>query len=306
MCPRSGFSLIFFSWPFWKTARKTTKQARISSACRTSKILGKEGKNAQNRKEFLEKEKGKDNQKGKEKKISPDPPILAFLEKARVFPQKQGFFSSRNPQNPLKSLEKTGKTHKKQGKSDNEKSKENEKSKDWRVREGWYRGTSACTLVPFFGTGGNIRMYPRSRFLVSGNIRMYPRSGFSVPESIRQNHPFSAARKKGASGKGPRQKTSKSVKVARLQSEFCTKDFFRATNFRTKNAPKFSPNFSSLCSVGQKKSPENSLQISHKIFQISLRKIKKKSPTSFCRSAGRKKCQKYFSGNLNRALLERF
>ena len=49
------------------------------------------------------------------------------------------------------------------------------------------------------------------------------------------------------------------VKVARLQSEVCTKDFFRATNFLTKNAPKFL----SLCSVGQKKSPENSLQMSH-------------------------------------------
>ena len=67
-----------------------------------------------------------------------------------------------------------------------------------------------------------------------------------------------------------------SFKAARLQSEFCTKDFFRATNFLTKNAPKFSPTFLSLCSVGQKKSPENSLQISHEIFQISLRKIKKK------------------------------
>ena len=44
------------------------------------------------------------------------------------------------------------------------------------------------------------------------------------------------------------------VRVARLQSEFCTKDFFRATNFLTKNAPKFSPKFLSLCSVGQKKS----------------------------------------------------
>ena len=64
-----GKALIFFSLPFWKTARKTTKKARISSACRTPKILGKEGKNAQKRKEFLEKEKGKENQKGKEKKI---------------------------------------------------------------------------------------------------------------------------------------------------------------------------------------------------------------------------------------------
>ena len=45
------------------------------------------------------------------------------------------------------------------------------------------------------------------------------------------------------------------VKVARLQSEFCTKDFFRATNFVTKNAPKFSPKFLSLCSVGPEKNP---------------------------------------------------
>ena len=44
---------------------------------------------------------------------------------------------------------------------------------------------------------------------------------------------------------------------------FAWKIFFRATNFLTKNAPKFSPKFLSLCSVGQKKSPENSLQISH-------------------------------------------
>ena len=41
-------------------------------------------------------------------------------------------------------------------------------------------------------------------------------------------------------------------KVASLQSEFCTKDFFRATNFLTKNAPKFSPKILSLCSVDQK------------------------------------------------------
>ena len=55
--------------PFWKTARKTSKKTRISYACRTPKIFGKERKNAQNRKGFLEKEKGKKIQKGKEKKI---------------------------------------------------------------------------------------------------------------------------------------------------------------------------------------------------------------------------------------------
>ena len=36
---------------------------------------------------------------------------------------------------------------------------------------------------------------------------------------------------------------------------FARKIFVRATNFLTKNAPKLSPNFLSLCSVGQKKIP---------------------------------------------------
>ena len=57
------------------------------------------------------------------KNALPDPPTLAFLEKARVFPQKSKGFSLRGT--PKK---------KKQGKSENEKSKEIEKSKDWRVR----------------------------------------------------------------------------------------------------------------------------------------------------------------------------
>ena len=44
-------------------------------------------------------------------------------------------------------------------------------------------------------------------------------------------------------------------KVARLQSEFCTKDFFRATNFLTKNAPKFPPNFFEPLFCGSEKIP---------------------------------------------------
>ena len=44
------------------------------------------------------------------KSQNPDPPILAFLEKARVFPQKARVFLFAEP---LKSLEKRGKTHKK-------------------------------------------------------------------------------------------------------------------------------------------------------------------------------------------------
>ena len=49
-----------------------------------------------------------------------------FFEKKQGKPwKKQGFFSSRNPQNPCR---------KKHGKSENEKSKDIQKSKDWRVR----------------------------------------------------------------------------------------------------------------------------------------------------------------------------
>ena len=42
--------------------------------------------------------------------------------------------------------------------------------------------------------------------------------------------------------------------MARLQNEIGTNNFFRATNFLTKNAPNFSPQFLSLNSVGPKKS----------------------------------------------------
>ena len=45
------------------------------------------------------------------------------------------------------------------------------------------------------------------------------------------------------------------VRVARLQSEFCTKDFFRATNFLTKNAPKFSPEIFERLFCGSEKNP---------------------------------------------------
>ena len=67
-------------------ARKTTKKARIFYPCRTPKIPGKERKNAQKSKEFLEKEKKQGNPKkqGKEdqgkgpkiEKIQDHPPGL--------------------------------------------------------------------------------------------------------------------------------------------------------------------------------------------------------------------------------------
>ena len=62
-------ALIFFSLLFREKARKTTKKARIFHLLRTPKILGKGGKNTQKNKEFLEKQKSKEIQKSKEKKI---------------------------------------------------------------------------------------------------------------------------------------------------------------------------------------------------------------------------------------------
>ena len=85
------------------------------------------------------------------------------------------------------------------------------------------------------------------------------------------------------------------LKVARLQSEFCTKDFFRATNFFTKNAPKFSPKFLTEIFEPLFRGSEKSRKIPSK-FPTEFSKFpceKKKSPTSFCRSAGRTSSGKF-------------
>ena len=64
-------------------------------------------------------------------------------------------------------------------------------------------------------------------------------------------------------------------KVARLQSEFCTKDFFWATDFFTKNAPKFPLKFLSLYSVGQKKSRKIPAKFPTKFPKLPCEKSKK-------------------------------
>ena len=76
-------------------------------------------------------------------------------------------------------------------------------------------------------------------------------------------------------------------KVARLQSEFCTKDFLRATHFLTKHAPKFSPIFFCLCFVGQKNPGKFPPNFPLNFPNFPAKNQKKNSPTSFCRSAGR-------------------
>ena len=75
------------------------------------------------------------------------------------------------------------------------------------------------------------------------------------------------------------------VNVARVQSELCTKDlFFVSYEFSYEKYSEIFPEMFEPSFCASEKIPQNSRQISH---QISLRKIKKKSPTSFCRSAGR-------------------
>ena len=80
---------------------------------------------------------------------------------------------------------------------------------------------------------------------------------------------------------------------------FARKIFFWATNFLTKNAPKFPPTFLSLYSVGQKRSRKIPAKIPTKFPKFPCEKSKKKSQTSFCRSAGRKNCpENIFSSEL--------
>ena len=64
---------------------------------------------------------------------NPDPPTLAFLEKARVFPQKSKGFSLRGTPKILGKGRKNARKSKENRKT--KKSKEIEKSEDWRVRE---------------------------------------------------------------------------------------------------------------------------------------------------------------------------
>ena len=63
--PTLSFLSLFF---FWKKAGKTTRKTRIFYPYRTLKIPAKEGKNAQENKEFLARRKNKEFQKNKERK----------------------------------------------------------------------------------------------------------------------------------------------------------------------------------------------------------------------------------------------
>ena len=99
--------------------------------------------------------------------------------------------------------------------------------------------------------------------------------------------PLKSLGKKGKTRKKARNSLErKKVRVARLQNEVGTKDFFGGLRIFSRKMLRNSPrNFWSLISW-VRKIPQNSRQISR---QISLPKIKKNPLTSFCRSARRKK-----------------
>ena len=65
---------------------------------------------------------------------------------------------------------------------------------------------------------------------------------------------------------------AQTVKVARLQSEFCTKDFFLSYEFSYEKCPEISPEIFEPFFCGSEKIPHNSCQNSHQIPKISLRK----------------------------------
>ena len=78
------------------------------------------------------------------------------------------------------------------------------------------------------------------------------------------------------------------VRVARLQSEFCTKDFFRATNFLTKNVPNFPRKFWAFVLWVRKNPGKFPPNFPLNFPNFPAKKSTKNSPTSFCRSAGRR------------------
>ena len=83
----------------------------------------------------------------------------------------------------------------------------------------------------------------------------------------------------------------KMLTVARLQSEFCTKDFFFEPRiFLRKMLRNFPRNFGAFVLWVRKNSRKIPAEFPTKFPKFPCKKIKKKSPTSFCRIAGRTKC----------------
>ena len=85
----------------------------------------------------------------------------------------------------------------------------------------------------------------------------------------------------GSGGSGSTFGFGKHVRLARLQNKVGTKYFFSRHEFSHEKCSEIFLEIFEPLLCGSEKIPQNSRQ-------ISLPKIKKKTPTSFCRSAGRK------------------
>ena len=68
-CLISYPDLLFLAFSILENGKENQQKNKDFLCLLNPKILGKQGKNAQNRKKFREKEKGKEIQKGKQKKI---------------------------------------------------------------------------------------------------------------------------------------------------------------------------------------------------------------------------------------------
>ena len=117
----------------------------------------------------------------------------------------------------------------------------------------------------------------KGRFLKGWFWRTYPRSGFrswgtSAKTTLLETTLVST----------PELKTGKTLKVARLQSEFWHEEFFELRIFYQKNAPKISPKMLSLYFGGSEKNPA---KIPAKFpAEFPCDKLQT-SPTSVCGSA---------------------
>ena len=79
--------LLFLA--FFENGKENHQKGKDFLCSPNPKILGKEGKNAPNRKEFLEKEKGKEIQKGKEKKIRVLPTSTSLRRVGKSDPERE-------------------------------------------------------------------------------------------------------------------------------------------------------------------------------------------------------------------------
>ena len=145
------------------------------------------------------------------------------------------------------------------------------------------RGTSERTLVPLFVPGEHPPKPPFLENILLGSSEWCVR--WCVQRCVRR-----CAQRRVKQCGAVVWRFSKSAVLLRwhvCRVNFARKIFFEPRIFVRKMLRKFSPKLLSLRSVGQKKSPENSSKFPTKFSKFPCGKSKN-SPTSFCRSAGRR------------------